>query len=404
MPTRFLSSDPNDEPYVVMFRFVDHSELSLIGVAVDLELLAARLQATVARASWLPDELAVTIKKHATAAASDLQESNPEGLLRQEPDSQKGSPTASEGQSRNKTEDSSKGLREQGILDPLAPQFVVELMPRNLASFRQKTVQKNFLYLTIVLLSIGTSILVLFFGQRSIKEQQRLSKLRADFLTNVSHELRTPLTAIRLHAETLERQMKGANQPTGSSLETIVEEVDRLSLLINDVLEFTRLENDKKRFVWESVDLVTVIKESYQLFWQQLEESNFEVELELPESLILERADRAALKQSTVKLISNSLKYSGRVKFLGIRLRQDNGVARWEVEDHGIGIPIEERSHVFDKFYRGKALDPALSGTGLGLTLCRAFIEAHGGSITLKDLPVEHGTVFVIELPVSYPG
>jgi hypothetical protein len=85
-----------------------------------------------------------------------------------------------------KIADSSKGLKEQGILDPFAPQFMVEVMPRNLASFRQKTVRKNILYLTIVLLAIGTSIMVLFFGQRSVREQQRLSKLRADFLTNVS--------------------------------------------------------------------------------------------------------------------------------------------------------------------------------------------------------------------------
>jgi signal transduction histidine kinase len=246
--------------------------------------------------------------------------------------------------------------------------------------------------------------LVLFVGQRSVKEQQRLSKLRADFLTNVSHELRTPLTAIRLHAETLERQLKKENHPTGPSLETIVEEVDRLSLLINDVLEFTRLENDKKRFVWETVDLAAVIKESYQLFWQQLEESNFEVELELPESLVLQRADRAALKQCAVNLISNSLKYSFQEKFLGIRLQEKNNHAIWEVEDHGVGIPKEERPHVFDKFYRGKALDPALSGTGLGLTLCKAFIEAHGGSIQLKDQPPGNGTVFVIELPLSDHG
>jgi signal transduction histidine kinase len=161
------------------------------------------------------------------------------------------------------------------------------------------------------------------------------------------------------------------------------------------------LENDKKRFVWESVDLAAVIRESYQLFWQQLEESGFDVELELPETLALQRADRAALKQCAVNLISNSLKYSGPDKFLGIRLKQENGMAIWEVEDHGIGIPVEERSQVFEKFYRGKALDPALSGTGLGLTLCRAFIEAHGGSIVLEDLPVEHGTVFVIKLPVN---
>jgi signal transduction histidine kinase len=404
LPIRFISSDPNDEPYVVMYRFVDHSGLSLVGIAVDLEIFAARLQSTVARASWLHKELVVHIKKQGTPPSGDTQESVMTGVAKAGTEQQKVAPPTLDPQSKKRTEDVSVGLREQGLLDPLAPQFLVEVMPRDLISFRQRTVRKNFLYVTIVLLAIGTSVLVLFIGQRSVKEQQRLSKLRTDFLTNVSHELRTPLTAIRLHAETLERQLKRENLPTGSSLETIVEEVDRLSLLINDVLEFTRLENDKKRFVWETVDLTAVIRESYQLFWQQLEESNFQVELELPESLVLKRADRAALKQCAVNLISNSLKYSFQEKFLGIRLREKNHAAIWEVEDHGMGIPTEERPHVFDKFYRGNALDPALSGTGLGLTLCKAFIEAHGGSIRLKDQPMGKGTVFVIELPMSDHG
>ncbi|MFN8009616.1 MAG: HAMP domain-containing sensor histidine kinase, partial [Terriglobia bacterium] len=403
LPTRFLNSDPNEEPYIVMFRFVDHSELSLIGVAVDLEAFSSRLQAVVARASWLPDELSVQITKHATAT-TDPAEFNAGGKVRRERELRQADPAGSGKTSQSQAGDPATGLVEQGILDPLAPQFLVEVMPRDLVAFRQKSILKNFLYLSTVLLAIGTSLLVLFFGQRSVKEQQRLAKLRADFLTNVSHELKTPLTAIRLHAETLERQLGTAHSPTSSSLETILGEVDRLSLLINDVLEFTRLENDKKRFVWESVDLVTVVKESHQLFRQQLEESEFAVQLKLPETLILERADRAALKQCAVNLISNSLKYSTQEKFLAIRLGTSAGTAIWEIEDRGIGIPSEEHVHVFEKFYRGKGLDPALSGTGLGLTLCKAFIEAHGGSIQLRHPPAGQGTLFVIQLPLQLPG
>jgi signal transduction histidine kinase len=254
------------------------------------------------------------------------------------------------------------------------------------------------LYLATVLLSVSAFALVLFFGNRALKEQERLSKLRTEFLTNVSHELKTPLTAIRLHAETLERTLPAPNASLAATVETIIEEVDRLSLLISDVLEFTRLENDKKKFVWEAVDLVPVIRESVRLFSQQLDEAGFTVSLDLPETLVLQRADRDALKQTASNLISNSLKFSPLQKALNIRLSRNGKRAVWEIEDRGLGIEARDLPHVFEKFYRGSNLDPAISGTGLGLTLCKAFIEAHGGKVRVESSP-GHGSRFTIELP-----
>jgi signal transduction histidine kinase len=166
------------------------------------------------------------------------------------------------------------------------------------------------------------------------------------------------------------------------------------------VLEFTRLENDKKRFVWERVDLVAVLQESMQLFSQQLTETGFVVTLDLPESLILRRGDRAALKQCAVNLISNCLKFSPVDKCILVSLRDENGTAVWETEDRGIGVLPEDRPRIFDKFYRSANLDPAISGTGLGLTLCKAFVEAHGGSIEWEAAASGVGSRFVIRLPV----
>jgi len=169
--------------------------------------------------------------------------------------------------------------------------------------------------------------------------------------------------------------------------------------LINDVLEFTRLENQRKRYMWESVDLVPIIRDSVNLFSQQLAELNFEIELNLPESLVLRRADRSALKQCAVNLISNSIKFSPQEKFLAVRLSSLNGDVVWETEDRGIGIEAEDQPRIFEKFYRGEHLDPALSGTGLGLTLCKAFVEAHEGSITWTQPQSMQGSLFVIRLP-----
>jgi len=283
-------------------------------------------------------------------------------------------------------------------LEPRAPQYILQAQPRDFAAFHRRAWQKNLFYLATVLLSVFAFVLVLFFGSRALKEQERLSKLRTDFLTNVSHELKTPLTAIRLHAETLERTLPVPNASLAASVETIIEEADRLGLLISDVLEFTRLENDKKKFVWEAVDVVSVIRESILLFSQQLDEAGFKVSLDLPETLVLQRADRNALKQTATNLISNSLKFSPFQKVLNIRLSRNGKRAVWEVEDRGVGIEARVLPHVFEKFYRDPNLDPAISGTGLGLTLCKAFIEAHGGEIRVESTP-GHVRRFTMELP-----
>jgi signal transduction histidine kinase len=360
LPPQYLTSDPSDDPLLIICKFVDRPPLGLFGVVIDLEEVASKVEKLTARSTWLPDEIQVRVHRASLSSQAGT-------------------------------------LVESRILDPSAPQYVVRATPRDPALFQRRAWQKNLLYMATVLLSSFAFVLVLFFGNRALKEQERLSKLRTDFLTNVSHELKTPLTAIRLHAEALERIVPPS---AAASVETIIGEADRLGLLIRDVLEFTRLENDKKKFLWEAVDLVSVIKESVRLFSQQLDQAGFELSLDLPENLILERADRDALKQTATNLISNSLKFSPERKFLGIRIRRNGGRAIWEVEDRGLGIPSKDLPHVFDKFYRGTSLDPAISGTGLGLTLCKAFVEAHGGEIHIESSP-DQGSRFIIELPMG---
>lgn len=384
LPVQVLSSDPAEEPFLVLCRFQNVSALTLAGVAVDLQSYCRWFETAIDKAPWRPADVLVRIWRQGSFTA----------------DRQPASAFASNEDS-NRVQGPSLPLSEQRILDPWAPQFVIAAQPHDFEAFERRAVQKNLLYLTLVILTIATCVLVLFFGNRALREQQQLSKLRSDFLTSVSHELRTPLTAIRLHAETLERQLSSGSLAARSSLETIVGEVDRLGLLINDVLEFTRLENAAKRYRWESVDLVAVIQSSLQLFSQQLAELGFEVKLDLPESLVLEKADSAALKQCAVNLISNSVKFSPKEKFLAIRLRDNANLAIWEIEDRGMGIDPADRAHVFERFFRGSHLDPAISGTGLGLTLCKAFVEAHGGTIACGPTASGAGALFSIRLPMN---
>lgn len=374
LPLQVLSNDSGEDSFLTVCRFQNAPQLRLVALVVDLYAFSRRLEASLDRAEQSRSEVVLRIRRIdlATAAANVP----------------------------HNTAEHQDSLVEARVLDPWAPQLIVEARPRDIRSFQRRALQKNLMYLGLTLLTIGACGLVLFFGNRAFKEQQRLSKLRADFLTNVSHELRTPLTAIRLHAETLERQFPSGPASVSMGASTILEEVDRLGVLINDVLEFTRLENDKKRFVWETVDLVSVTRDSLQLFSQQLCDLGFEITLDLPESLTLQRADRAALKQCAVNLISNTIKFSSEEKRLSILVSTDGNWGVWIFEDRGNGIAPKDQPHIFEKFYRGASLDPAISGTGLGLTLCKAFVEAHGGTIVWEQPSQSIGSRFVIRLPL----
>ena len=196
LPRHVLPSDPSEEPFLVLCTFQSAPSFRLTGVVVDLQTFCHTLEASSIkqrggrRSCWFRFEEPTPVRKFLGTGAADA------------------------------------SLTEQRLLDPWAPQFAIEARPRDLNTFQRRALQKNLLYLTLTGLTIGACVLVLFMGSRALKEQQRLSKLRSDFLTNVSHELRTPLTAIRLHAETFETRLAKINSATPASAETIVGEVD----------------------------------------------------------------------------------------------------------------------------------------------------------------------------------
>jgi signal transduction histidine kinase len=240
-----------------------------------------------------------------------------------------------------------------------------------------------------------------FFSWRDTTRKVRIAEMRSHFVSNVSHELRTPLTNIRMFAETLE--VRGSTNPRMQDeyLGTIIHETERLSRLVNNILDFSSIENDQKLYRPTLNQLNDVARSAADTMQFMLSTQQFSLVVDLCAGLPPMLIDRDAMKQAVLNLLSNAMKYSGSSRTIVLRLRRDDEFAYIEVLDYGTGIDPKEISHIFKKFYRvATPENRAITGAGLGLTIVAHIAEAHGGSVYVQSTPGK-GTTFSIRLPLQ---
>ncbi len=212
--------------------------------------------------------------------------------------------------------------------------------------------------------------------------------MKSDFVSNVSHELRTPLALIRLYAETLELGRITTKEKKHQYYRIIRKESERLTALINNILDFSRIEAGRKEYEFRETDIADLVRNTLDSYRYQIEQQGFAFQESIDADLPVVRVDREAIARAVVNLVNNALKYSDGEKFLGVKLYRDNGAVKLEVEDHGIGIARRDQSKIFEKFYRtGDPLVHNTKGSGLGLSLVRHITEAHGGDIVVESAP-----------------
>jgi signal transduction histidine kinase len=250
----------------------------------------------------------------------------------------------------------------------------------------------------------GLSLLMgggMLFAYRNVSRELALAKLKSDFVSNVSHELRTPLSLIRLYAETLELGRLSSPGKHQEYYEIIRKESERLSSLINNILDFSRIEAGKKEYSFRETDMADLVRSTLDSYRFEIEQSGFQFEQKIDNNLPPLRVDREAIARSLLNLVNNAVKYSATEKYLGVHLYQRNGGVNLEVVDHGIGIPLKEQLKIFEKFYRvGDPLVHNTKGSGLGLSLVRHIVQAHGGVVAVESAP-GRGSKFIITLPVQ---
>ncbi|HKB68463.1 MAG TPA: HAMP domain-containing sensor histidine kinase [Pyrinomonadaceae bacterium] len=262
----------------------------------------------------------------------------------------------------------------------------------------QTWVHRSFLILGFLsLMIIGGLVLT----RHIVNKELALARLKSDFVSNVSHELRTPLALIRLYAETLELGRITTGDKKQQYYRIIRKESERLTALINNILDFSRIEAGRKEYEFRNTDIAELVRNTLESYRYQIEQQGFAFEENIDPNLPAVPVDREAIARALVNLVNNALKYSRDEKFLGVKLYRENGLVKLEVADHGIGITRRDQSKIFEKFYRaGDPLVHNTKGSGLGLSLVRHITQAHGGEIAVESTPGK-GSRFILSLPLT---
>jgi two-component system phosphate regulon sensor histidine kinase PhoR len=227
-----------------------------------------------------------------------------------------------------------------------------------------------------------------------------LVRLKGGFVSNVSHELRTPLALIRMFAETLSMKRVKTEEKKQEYYETILSESERLTRLINKILNFSRMDAGKKEYRFEPVMLNDVVSAVMNTYASHLQHEGFTPVVQLAENLTEISADREAVSEALINILENAVKYSTDNRYVRIATGRTDGMIYTELEDHGIGIEKHHHKKIFETFYRvSTGLTNNIKGSGLGLSLVSNIMNAHGGKIELESAPGK-GSTFRLLFPV----
>jgi len=256
------------------------------------------------------------------------------------------------------------------------------------------------LYFFVFLLIAGILVFGLILTLRSVSHELALARMKSDFVSTVSHEFKSPLTSIRQLAEMLQSGRVPSEERRQKYYEVLLEQSERLALLTDNILSLAKIESGRAALKFEETDIATLLVEVVRSIQERVRHEDFRIDLEVKGTLPLLVSDRTALVQAVTNLIDNAVKYSGESRRISVKAWREGQVIIVAVRDSGIGIDKKDLGRVFERFYRGgDALTRAVKGSGLGLTLVKEIVEAHGGKVFVESEP-GIGSVFSFRLPI----
>ena len=256
-------------------------------------------------------------------------------------------------------------------------------------------------YMLFVAFAVSAALFGSWLLWRDVRREMATAELRSQFVSGVTHELKTPLTAIRMFAETLRDRPHLREAQRTEYLDTVIGEAERLSRLLNNVLEFSSIERDERRYRRRSADVRACVEAALRAMRHPLTQQGFTLLVHDQGTPMRALCDPDAIEQAVINLLSNAVKYSGTSRDLQVTLESGHTHATIAVSDFGVGIRGEEQARIFERFYRvPDSVNDTVTGTGLGLTLVRHIMDAHGGEVTVRSAPFR-GSTFTLRIPLE---
>lgn len=277
----------------------------------------------------------------------------------------------------------------------------LRVWPADPAALTKEVGWRQSVYLALLILVGGLLAFGGYFIFRTVRREMEVARLKSDFVSAVSHEFRSPLSGIRQLAEMLERGRVKDDQKRQQYYTLLRKESDRLSRLVENLLDFSRMESGQRVYHFEVVETAPWLRGVAEDFHAELRDREVRLETDVPDDLPSISVDREALATAIVNLLDNAVKYSPDSATVWFAAEASGNDLAIRVRDEGIGIPEAEQAHIFEKFYRGSANGAsATKGTGLGLSLVRHIVSAHRGRVDFQSTPGA-GSTFTIHLKAA---
>lgn len=289
-------------------------------------------------------------------------------------------------------------------LAPWFPGWSAGIYPRDASLLERRQREQGTRGLGIILLSTLMISVGTVLSARLVQRELELARDKSDFAANVSHELRSPITQIRLKAEALQLGLATDEAARNRHYDVIVREAERLSRLVDNVLDFAAIERGRKKYNLRPGDLGALVVRMVEAAGVAMETRGMRIELSLPEDLPPVWHDTDAMSQVLTNLLSNAAKYGQEAGWIRVEVTTHLDELRVAVSDGGIGIAPEEQRQIFEQYYRSS--DPLArrkKGTGIGLTIVKYIMEAHGGRVSVRSAPGS-GATFTLHFPLRPPG
>jgi two-component system phosphate regulon sensor histidine kinase PhoR len=278
--------------------------------------------------------------------------------------------------------------------------WILQIVPRNYAELEQGVQNQRRTNLYFIILSMSLtfiSLTIIYIGWR---RDRQLRQLKENFIGNVSHELKTPLSLIRMFSEILVMGRVNGDDKKLEYYRIIHSESDRMSRLINNLLDFANLVRGIEHKHFEKTNIAQLVAKALEAYRYEIQKDGFQVNLETAPGIPDSFADPNAITMAFFNLLDNSVKYSGGQKQIDVRIERINGFVDLTVIDKGIGIPAAEQQKIFDKFYRGsESFVRRIRGSGIGLAITKHVAEMHGGEVLVVSEPGK-GSTFTLRIPI----